>query len=109
VSETIPDFEGKVLYVYAKGLSKGADDGIALEACQLRNLGGRKFLVGTTVEAIRPEWIAGPEMCIAWDAVAGFLVYPTREALVAAFEHMRGGGGGEGKARGLFSRIFGAG
>jgi hypothetical protein len=109
VSETVPDFEGKVVYVYARGLSKGYDDGIALEGCQLRNIGGRKFIVGTTVEQIRPEWTPGPETSVAWDAVTAFLLYPTREGLVAAFERAGRGSGGEGKGRGLFSRIFGGG
>lgn len=107
MSEAIPDFEGKVVYAFVKGLSKGFDDGIMLEGCQLRTIGGRTFVVGRTVERIKPDWTAGAEASVAWDAVTTFLLYPSREAMVAACDRMNVESGG--KSRGLISRLFGGG
>jgi hypothetical protein len=105
MNEALPELDGKIVYLYVTGLSKGFDDGITLESVQLRTVGGRQFLVGRTLERYRPEWISGPETAVAWDAVASYLTYPSREAFVAAME--RATQSGRTEAGGLLARIFG--
>jgi hypothetical protein len=104
MTESLPDLDGKILYVYVGNLSKSFDDGITLEACALRTLGGRTFLVGRTVDRCRPEWSAGPETSVAWEAVTAFLVYPSRDEFAAAVDRSAQGGA---RGPGFLHRIFG--
>src|SRR5687768_8264128 len=84
MSEPLPELESKIVYVYVKGLSNNFDDGITLESCALRTIGERLFLVGRTVVQFRPEWLPGPQTSVAWDDVAAFCVYSSRDEMAAA-------------------------
>lgn len=104
MNEALPDLEGKIVYAYVGSLSSGWSDGITLEECALREMGGRTFLVGRTVDGYRPEWTPGPIASVAWDEVTAFVAYPTREAFVAAMD--RAIAEGNARSPGLFDRIF---
>lgn len=79
-------FSGKVLVVYTKG------DGLyyprAVSQCELRELGGKQFLVGRIVNYAEGVYDAGKKIWISVDSVSQIVEYDSeddvRKAMAAA-------------------------
>lgn len=78
VSEVVPpEFDGKVVVFYISGMASQVwgERGVVLNYVSIREVAGRRFVVGRAVEAEGDEWLWGLQGGIAWDSVAHYLVF----------------------------------
>jgi len=79
VSDTLPDFSGKLVLFYVRNSPGGMANGVVIEHGTFSRFGGRLFVVGRTPEKTDSMWAARLEGGIAWDAVLHYLVFVSRE------------------------------
>ena len=79
--EGLPDFYGKVIVVYVANAPHGIQDGIVLEFASIEKYAGRLFIVGRvpSVDGSSGDWSANLQGGVAWDSVAHYLIFDSRE------------------------------
>ncbi len=69
LEDQIPDFSGRVLFVYLTG--KESAEGLYIDSPQIQMIHGRVFLVGITP---RTPKLSDSPFCIAWDRIDAYVV-----------------------------------
>jgi hypothetical protein len=77
--DELPDFTGRVVVFYVTGPPAGMSNGIIMEHAEFRRWGGKLFVVGRTPEKTDSMWASRLQGGVAWDSVAHYLLFDSRE------------------------------
>ena len=83
LEDQIPDFSGRVLFIYLTG--KETDEGRYIDSPQIQMLCGRLFLVGTTPSSSKLP--AGSLSCVAWDRIDAYVVADSIDDFIPLMEN----------------------
>ncbi len=80
-TDNLPDFTGKLVVLFLSDAPQAIQEGVVLEYASFKQYGSKLFVVGRVpeIEGDSLDWIANLQGGAAWDSVAFYIVFNSRE------------------------------